>query len=94
MGNLVVAGALFGMILGRFFKWPVLIPAYGLVSVMVVANPAHMENSLAGWCVQTVMLINKSPAKGRRKNHAKTHERSAEVRFDFRTDGGPHDDGP
>jgi hypothetical protein len=56
MGILVIGGAL-GMILGRFFKWPVLIPAYGLVSVMVVANPAHMENSLAGWCVQTVVVI-------------------------------------
>ncbi|MGP8283628.1 MAG: hypothetical protein ACLQT6_13075, partial [Desulfomonilaceae bacterium] len=57
MGILVVDGVLFGMILGRFFKWPVLIPAYGLVSVMVVANPAHIENSLAGCCVQTVVVI-------------------------------------
>ena len=29
MGILVVGGILFGMILGRFFKWFVLIPASG-----------------------------------------------------------------
>jgi len=39
MGILVVGGILFGMILGRFFKWFVLIPACGLAAVLVQINP-------------------------------------------------------
>ena len=35
MGILVVDGALFGMIFGRFFKWPVLILAYGLAIALI-----------------------------------------------------------
>jgi hypothetical protein len=52
MGILVVGGALFGMILGQFFKWFILLPACGLA----VANPAHMESGFLGWFVQTVLL--------------------------------------
>jgi hypothetical protein len=56
MGILVVGGVLFGMILGLFFKSFVLIPAGGLAIVLVLINPAHMENSLLGWFVQFVVL--------------------------------------
>ena len=56
MGILVVGGILFGMILGRFFKWFALIPACGLAAVLVLINPAHMESSLLGWFVQFVVL--------------------------------------
>ncbi len=56
MGILVVGGILFGMILGRFFRWFVLIPACGLAAVLVLINPAHMENSLLGWFFQFVVL--------------------------------------
>jgi hypothetical protein len=56
MGILVVGGVLFGIILGHFFKWFVLIPAYGLAIVLVLINPARMESSLLGWFVQFVVL--------------------------------------
>jgi len=56
MGILVVGGVLFGMILGLFFKSFVLIPAGGLAIVLVLINPAHMENSLLGWFIQFVVL--------------------------------------
>ena len=46
MGILVVGAALFGMILGQFFKWYVLVPACGLVIVLVLVFPAHREPSL------------------------------------------------
>jgi hypothetical protein len=55
MGILVVVGVLFGMILGQFFKSFVLIPVGGLAIVLVLINPAHMENSLLGWFVQLVV---------------------------------------
>ena len=60
MGILVVGGVLFGIfgiILGHFFKWYVLIPACGLAIVLVLINPAHMESSLLGGFVQFVVLI-------------------------------------
>jgi hypothetical protein len=56
MGILVLGGVLFGMILGRFFKSFVLIPAGLLAIVLVLIKPAHMENSLLGWLVQFVVL--------------------------------------
>ena len=56
MAILVVGGVVFGIILGHFFKWFVLIPACGLAIVLVLINPAHMENSLLGWFVQFVVL--------------------------------------
>jgi len=43
---LIIVGVLFGMILGQFFKCFVLFPAYGLAIVLVLASPAHMDNSL------------------------------------------------
>lgn len=56
MGILVVGGVLFRMILGQFFKWFVLIPACGLAALLVLINPAHMENSLLGWFFQFGVL--------------------------------------
>jgi hypothetical protein len=56
MGILVVVGFLFGMILGRFFTCYVLVPACCLAIVLVVASPAHMDNSLLGSLLQFVML--------------------------------------
>ena len=46
MGILVVWATLFGIILGQFFKWYVLVPACGLVIVLVLVFPAHREPSL------------------------------------------------
>ena len=62
MGILVVGGVLFGIILGQFFKSFVLIPAGGLAIVLVLINPAHMENSLLGWFIQFVVLTTR-PSK-------------------------------
>ena len=38
MGILVVEGALFGMVLGRFFKWPILVLAYGLTIALILGQ--------------------------------------------------------
>jgi hypothetical protein len=55
MGTLVVGGVLVGMILGRFFKWSILVPACGLAAVLVMANPAHMDGA-PGWFFQIVLV--------------------------------------
>jgi hypothetical protein len=54
MGILVVGAALFGMILGQFYKWYVLVPACGLVIVLVLVFPAHREptNRIRGGTVR------------------------------------------
>ncbi len=57
MGILVIVGVLFGIILGQFFKCFVLFPAYGLAIVLVLASPAHLDNSLLGLLLQIVALI-------------------------------------
>ena len=61
MSILIIVGVLFGMILGQFFKCFVLFPAYGLAIVLVLASPAHMDNSLdnslLGSLLQIVVLI-------------------------------------
>src|SRR5450631_3400211 len=57
MGILVVVGFLFGMILGQFFKCYVLVPACGLAIILVLASPAHMDNSHLGPFLQFVVLI-------------------------------------
>ena len=55
MGLLILGGVLFGMILGQFFMWFVLVPVCGLASVLVLANPAHMDGFL-GWLLQIVVV--------------------------------------
>jgi len=54
MGLLILGGVLFGMILGRFFRWFVLVPVCGLASVLVLANPAHMDSFL-GWFLRILV---------------------------------------
>jgi len=44
--GLLLLGGVFGTILGRFFRWFVLVPVCGLASVLVLANPAHMDGFL------------------------------------------------
>jgi hypothetical protein len=45
MATLAFASVLVGMILGRFFKWTVLVPACGLAVVLVMANPVYADGS-------------------------------------------------
>jgi hypothetical protein len=52
---LVVGGLLFGMILGRFFKWYVLVPACGLAIALVLANPTDTDSFL-GLFIHVVMV--------------------------------------
>jgi hypothetical protein len=57
MGILVVDGALFGMILGRFFKWHVPILAYGLAVALILASCTYIERSLFTLFPQIVVVI-------------------------------------
>jgi hypothetical protein len=57
MSILVVGGALFGMVLGRFFKWFALFPAFGLAVILALANPVHVDNSLLASFLAFVALI-------------------------------------
>jgi hypothetical protein len=57
MGILVVEGALFGMILGRFFKWPILVLAYGLTIALILASSTYIERSLFTLIPQIVVVI-------------------------------------
>jgi uncharacterized membrane protein YbjE (DUF340 family) len=56
LGILVVVGFLFGIILGQFFKCYILVPAYALAIVLVLASPVHMDNNLLGSFLQLLML--------------------------------------
>jgi hypothetical protein len=51
MSMLAVVGVLFGIILGQFFKFFVLIPASGLAAFLVLTNPMQTD-SVWGWCIQ------------------------------------------
>jgi hypothetical protein len=55
LGDLVIGGILFGMFLGRFFTWYVLVPACGLALVLVLANPSH-AGSILGWLLNVVAV--------------------------------------
>ena len=57
MGILVVEGALFGMVLGRFFKWPILVLAYGLTIALILARSTYIERSLFTLIPQIVAVI-------------------------------------
>jgi hypothetical protein len=56
MAIVVVGAVLFGMILGQFFKWYVLIPACGLAIVLVLIYSAHAEPSLLRWLIQIYIV--------------------------------------
>jgi hypothetical protein len=55
MAILIVGGILLGMILGQFFKWYVLVPACGIVIVLVLVNPVYMGGFLS-WFLQVVAV--------------------------------------
>ena len=57
MGILVVEGALFGMILGRFFKWPILVLAYVLAVALILASSTYIERTLFTLFPQIVVVI-------------------------------------
>jgi len=57
MGILVVEGALFGMILGRFFKWPILVLAYGLTIALILASSTYIERRMFTLIPQIVVVI-------------------------------------
>ncbi|HUB63961.1 MAG TPA: hypothetical protein VL996_05860 [Methylocella sp.] len=56
MDTLVVGSVLFGIFFGRFFKWPILILAYGLVIALVFAISLPFERSLIGFILEIIML--------------------------------------
>lgn len=57
MGILIVSGVLIGFILGQFFKFFVLVPAFAIALVLVLTNPANLESGFLGWCLQAAALI-------------------------------------
>jgi hypothetical protein len=56
MGILFLGAVVFGIILGQFFKWFILIPASWLVLVLVPANRTEMDIGLLGSFVQFIVL--------------------------------------
>jgi hypothetical protein len=56
MGILIVGAALFGMILGQFFKCYVLIPACGLAIVLALVFLARTEPGLLRWFLQIYVV--------------------------------------
>ena len=52
MGILILAGLLFGAVLGQFFKWFILFPAAALAVLLIVASPANMDHSFLGSLLQ------------------------------------------
>ena len=66
MTAFLIAGALFGLILGRFFKVYVLVPACALVTVLAFTGPHFIGKSLGSsfvdilvWAPQTLGLTDK-----------------------------------
>lgn len=45
METLIVGSGILGVILGRFWRWMVLIPVLGFSVVLLLANPVHLESS-------------------------------------------------
>jgi hypothetical protein len=54
---LIIGSVLLGAILGRFFKVPVLAPAFALSLAMVVASSAYFGHSLPRTLLEFVVLI-------------------------------------
>ena len=57
MTILIIGSVLLGAILGRFFKVPVLAPAFALSLAMVVASSAYFGHSLLHALLEFVVLI-------------------------------------
>ena len=57
MSILVVGGVLFGMVLGQFFKWFVLFPAFGFAVILALTSSMHVDNSLLGSFLGFLALI-------------------------------------
>ena len=57
MTDLVIAGALLGLILGRFFKVYVLLPACALVTVLALTGPYLIGKSLGTSFVELIVLL-------------------------------------
>lgn len=54
MGNLVIEAIVFGMVLGLFFKWPILVPASLISAVLVLMSQSRVEHGVAGWFLTSV----------------------------------------
>ena len=57
MGILIVSGVLIGFILGQFFKFFILVPAFAIALVLVLTNPANLESGFLSWCLQAAALM-------------------------------------
>jgi hypothetical protein len=45
MATLAIGSVLFGIFIGKFFRWPMLVPAFGLVIIFILIKPAHAERT-------------------------------------------------
>lgn len=57
MSVLIVGGVLSGIVLGQFFKWFVLFPAFGFATIVALSNPLHVDSSLWGLFLALLALI-------------------------------------
>jgi hypothetical protein len=57
MGALAIGSVLFGIFIGKFFRWPVLVPAFMLVILFILINPAHVERTPQILFCQTAISI-------------------------------------
>jgi hypothetical protein len=57
MGALAIGSVLFGIIIGKLFRWPALIPAFLLAIIFILVNPAHAERTLRIVFFQTALSI-------------------------------------
>lgn len=57
MSVLIIGGVLSGIVLGQFFKWFVLFPAFGFATIVALSNPLHVDSSLWGLFLALLALI-------------------------------------
>lgn len=57
MGTLIIGNILSGMVLGYFFKWPVLVPAFGAAIALILANNIHDELGILGLLLQIAVVV-------------------------------------
>ncbi len=57
MTNLLFAGALLGIILGRFFRVYVLVPASAFMIALALTDPDIFTNSFSVSCLNGVMIL-------------------------------------